>query len=277
MIRSVRRTFRARAALLTSAFAIVSSCGLPAEDSEPSAGESNPAAPQGKNAAALTRATSCEDVLERIQADTIARLVERAEELRQPPEAYTGEPVVVIGGDDVLPPPSSPSRETLGDNPLLSGGAVAPESDASLGTPSGGPGFSDTTAQVREVDEADVIKADGDFLYVLQGSSLVKLRAWPADQMQTVAAASIEGSPYDMFVSDGRAVVFSSVSRDLLGTDQARGGGYYGYYYYPTVTKVTVLDVAAETPAVLRESFLEGYYVASRRHDDIVRAVIQDN
>src|SRR5690606_30583540 len=118
----------------------------------------------------------------------------------------------------------------------------------------------------------------GDHLYVLQGSSLVKLRAWPAEQTQTLAAVAIEGSPYEMFVSDGKAVVFSSVYRDLARPDAPPGYDYYSpyYYYYPSYTKVTVLDVDAETPAVLRESYLEGYYVSSRRHDSRVRAVIQD-
>ena len=188
MIRPVRPNVRAGAALFTSAWAVCLSCGLPAEDGEPAADGEAPAEEQGSNAAALVRATSCEDVLARIQTDTIARLIERADELRQPPEVYTGDPVVVVGGDDVLPPPAvtpAPAApESAADTPLPSGGAPA-DSDAS------GPGFSGTTAQVRDVDEADVIKAEGDDLYVLQGSSLVKVRAWPAEQLQTLAAVAI--------------------------------------------------------------------------------------
>jgi hypothetical protein len=230
MIRPVRSNVRAGAALFTSAWAVCLSCGLPAEDAEPAAEDEAPAEEQGSNAAALVRAASCEDVLARIQADTIARLIERAEELRQPPDVYTGDPVVVVGGDEVLPPPvavpSSPAPEAAADNPLLAGSATS-DSDASGVS---GPGFSDTTAQVREVDEADVIKAEGDDLYVLQGSSLVKVRAWPAEQTQTLAAVAIEGSPYDMFVSDGRAVVFSSVNRDLVAEAADTVPGYYGYY-----------------------------------------------
>lgn len=298
MLRSARFNPRATGARLTSACALCLSCGLPADEqgAEHNAVEQSDLVPGDatpislkKNVAALTRATSCDDVLARIQADTIARLVARAEELRHPPEVYAGEPGVVLGGDELLPPP--PTAPTA---PTAAGGVALPDSapvpvpadsvnpngsaavDAPVSEPAPGPageGFSDTTVQVHEVDEADVIEADGDYLYVLQGSSLVKVQAWPADQTRTVAAVSIEGSPYEMFVSDGKALVFSTVSRDF-SAPPAPYGGPYGYYY-PSYTKVTVLDVEAETPVVLRESFLEGYYVASRRHDDIVRAVIQ--
>jgi hypothetical protein len=273
MIRTFRRNGRNLA--LSSAGALWLGCGFPAEDaaSEPPATGDTPVTP-GTTSAALTRVTSCDDVLARIQQDTITRLIARAEELRQPPPVYTGDPGIII--DEVLPPPPSvPEAESLDDNPLLAGGNSSAPSDGDAIAGAGSDGsFSDTTAQVRDVDEADVIKAAGDDLFVLQGSQLVKLHAWPAPELITVSAAAVEGSPLDMFVSDGKAVVFSSVYREL--TPPAPGQPY-GYYYYPSVTKISVFDVEQETPALLRESYLEGYYVSSRRHGDVVRAVIQDN
>src|SRR6187402_356770 len=104
MLRSARFNPRATGARLTSACALCLSCGLPADEqgAEHNAVEQSDLVPGDatpislkKNVAALTRATSCDDVLARIQADTIARLVARAEELRHPPEVYAGEPGVV--------------------------------------------------------------------------------------------------------------------------------------------------------------------------------------
>src|SRR5690606_22515626 len=69
-------------------------------------------------------------------------------------------------------------------------------------------------------------------------------------------------------------VVFSTVYRELGSPAVDRG--YYYPYNYSSFTKVTVLDVEAESPEVLRESYLEGQYVASLRHDSVVRAVVQD-
>src|SRR5690606_28362716 len=160
----------------------------------------------------------------RIQSSTIDRLMARAEELRQPPAVYAGEPGIIVDTGPVLAPP--PAREANDPVP----GAVFPSGDLDAGSVASAPGFSDTTTQVRDVDEADVIKTDGDYLYVLQGSSLVKLRAWPAEQTQTLSAVAIEGSPYDMFVADGKAVVFSSVYREL-GSPAVDRGYYYPYNY----------------------------------------------
>jgi hypothetical protein len=180
---------------------------LPADSAltEPAETEATLTEAHGTNAAALTRASSCDDVLSRIQSSTIERLIARAEDLRQPPPAYVGEPGVVIDTGEAL----APSRpESLSDNPLLAGG----DANVAAASPSD---FSGTTVQVAGVDEPDVVEADGDYLYVLQGSQLVKLRAWPAAQTETLATVPIEGSPYDMFVSGGKAVVFSSVYRDV--------------------------------------------------------------
>jgi hypothetical protein len=285
MNRSFRHDAQARPTLIPPLLTSLSALGLwafgqgclPGEgaDSEEPSSDEPAAEAHAKNAAALTRATSCEEVLSRIHASTIERLTARAEELRHPPEYYNGEPGIIVDDAPLAPPPSGEPNNPGAPTP----GTDVPEQD--VGEPSAGPGdgsgFSDTTGQVRDVDEADVIKTDGDYLYVLQGSSLVKLRAWPAEQTQTLSAVAIEGSPHDMFVSDGKAVVFSSVYGQFgPATPPGYGGGYYYPYYYPSYTKISVLDVEPETPELLRESYLEGYYVSSRRHDSVVRAVLQD-
>ena len=83
-----------------------------------------------------------------------------------------------------------------------------------------------------------------------------------------------------MFALDGKVLVYSNVYRDF-GENQPYGyypNPYYGYYpYYSTsYTKLTVLDMSGDEPEVLRESYLEGYYVSSRRHDATVRTVLQN-
>jgi len=46
--------------------------------------------------------------------------------------------------------------------------------------------YSTTNTQVEMVDEADVIKTDGDYVYYLNDSKLFILRAYPPEQMKTV-------------------------------------------------------------------------------------------
>src|SRR5687767_8333218 len=74
MNRSLRHRGWSRSAWLTSAWAFGLGCGLPA-DSAPAEhtqeAEAAPVQEHGTNAAALTRATSCDAVLSRIQSSTI--------------------------------------------------------------------------------------------------------------------------------------------------------------------------------------------------------------
>jgi hypothetical protein len=252
----------------------------------------------------LERAGSCDDLLARIQDSILVQLEARAEQLRQTDGGTPGGGAPGFGGGwgvsvedgaaEVVPvaqgaPPSLPPRaenDSANSAETPTSGApsgapsdpvdpAAPEPAPSPGAQVGG-GFSGTTVQVKEVDEADIVKAEGDRIYLLHGGTLFVLRGWPADSTEILGSTLIEGAPVEMFVKDGKAVIFSRVYTHL-GNDGNTGPGY-PYYDYgaASYTKISVLDVADGEPSVVRESFVEGEYNAARRHDDLVRAVIQD-
>jgi hypothetical protein len=204
--------------------------------------------------AALRSGGNCERLLQSFQAQLLDQVRERAEQARQGQGNYYGYPVA--------PTPVAPSAPQ-GDasNPLLAGGA----------TSSGG--FSETTVQVPGVDEADFVKAEGDHIYLLHGPSLYVLGAASAESTEIQGTVAIEGNPIELFARGDEVVVFSSYYGALPGTDQSTNP--YNYYYYPTYTKLTVVDVASGVPQVVRESYVEGNYASSRRHDGIVRAILQ--
>ncbi|HEY3254320.1 MAG TPA: beta-propeller domain-containing protein, partial [Polyangiaceae bacterium] len=83
---------------------------------------------------------------------------------------------------------------------------AAPATDSAA---SATPAHSDTETQVKGVDEADIVKADGTKLYVLHGQKFLIVDAWPAAQLGLAGGIDIEGTPLEMFVANGRAVVFS--------------------------------------------------------------------
>jgi hypothetical protein len=167
--------------------------------------------------------------------------------------------------------------------------------------------YSQTNDQVKGVDEADFVKNDGKYIYLLHGQNFQVVKAWPADQMTPASSIAIEGYPREMFVDSGKVVVFSEVNPqpilDAAGVKQrstyydymgygfaeaggggVRGGapsdiacapGYGGCGYYGGLTKITVLtlDDAAKA-TVVGESWFEGNYFSSRRIGTRVRAVI---
>jgi hypothetical protein len=165
--------------------------------------------------------------------------------------------------------------------------------------------FSQTNNQVKGVDEADFVKNDGKYIYLLHGQKFEIVQAWPADQMAPASSIDIEGYPQEMFVDSGRAVIFSAVDASpiyaaagvkersryqdwyggygiaLAGGGDAVGGAPApdcfgcGYGIYGGLTKVTVLSLAdVSQPKVIGENYFEGSYLSSRRIGTRVRTVL---
>lgn len=225
--------------------------------------------------AELVRAQSCDDLLGLLKADARARM-NRYIDLQI---AYMEE-----WEDDRF-------GGGFGDDGGEMGG---PTLDAGGSTGSGGenappPEHSETNTQVEGVDEADIVKTDGYKLHVLHGPSFTSLTSWPVSELGIDYSFGIEGTPIEMFVDGGKAVVYSNVDGtpiyEALGLplpDQG-GGGYYGPEYdvggypgysYAPLLKITVLDLSGAAPTVLSEAYEEGNYVSSRREGTNVRTVI---
>jgi len=86
-------------------------------------------------------------------------------------------------------------------------GAQSMESYKSMKAPASE--FSTTNIQMAGVDEADIVKSDGKYLYVLAGKKLVIARAYPADAAGVLSTTGIGGEPTGIFVRDDRLVVFA--------------------------------------------------------------------
>ena len=178
-------------------------------------------------------------------------------------------------------------NDRIFDNAIASGGdAEFAGSGGATAAPAAPPEHSETNTQVAGVDEADIVKTDGYNIQVLHGRSLTTLKSWPVSELGMQSSFGIEGDPIEMFVADGKAVVYSLVDGttiyEALGKPlPARDDPYYGEYdagwgYYNSlpVTKITVLDVSGTAPVVLSEQYEEGTYVSSRRDGKHVRTVL---
>lgn len=226
--------------------------------------------------AVLTQAQSCDDLLAKLKADATRQMNARIDSQIQAMRRQS-----VQGWD---------SASSGGDGGLTAG---APEDGAgNAGNAGGGeqqtPEHSETNTQVEGVDEADIVKTDGNFLYLLHGSSLTVAQAWPATDLAAERTIQIEGTPSEMFVSGDKVVVYSSVDGKAIYDAAGKpirapydpwGYGYYdeGYYgsYAPQLTKITVIELTDADPVVEREVYFEGWYASSRRIDAQVRTVIQ--
>lgn len=147
--------------------------------------------------------------------------------------------------------------------------------------------YSETNTQVEGVDEADFIKNDGAWIYVVANGQFRVIDAWPAPEAHVEATVEIEGEPKKLYVHNDRALIYSSLQP--LSAQPAYGyGDYYGgsnnectYGYDCKFTgdgrslKVTVLDITDPAePKLEREVYFGGSYLNSRRIGDTVYTVI---
>ena len=107
---------------------------------------------------------------------------------------------------------------------------------------------SDTNTQEEGVDEADIVKNDGTFLYILaRGTNRLRIvQAVPVEEMALSATVEIEGSPLEMFLAGDRVAVFSSLWRydsSDWGEPGMGGGGSVG-----VPTPATATEPAKERP-----------------------------
>lgn len=140
--------------------------------------------------------------------------------------------------------------------------------------------YSATNTQVEGVDESDVIKTDGAYLYQVNKDRVVITRAVPATDMKVASVIGFEGRsfrPKELYVDAKYLVVIGSTSRGTGGaepvpmSEASDGSALTKKMVVPirpvlTTVKAIVYDIADKSaPKMLREVELDGNYVSSRK------------
>lgn len=84
------------------------------------------------------------------------------------------------------------------------------ESSSALAQDRVGREYSETNVQVEGVDEADIVKSDGQYLYVTTGDKVVIMNAYPADQTRIISEININGYANKIFINDNRLIVMGN-------------------------------------------------------------------
>lgn len=125
-----------------------------------------------------------------------------------------------------------------------------------------------STTNVREagVDEADIVKTDGDYIYTAAASSN-KVQIVKTEDLQICAEVNIEGigSIREIYVENGRLVILSGGGDTALAED--KDGMFYSEYRKEAA--VTVYDIRnPEKPKKTGSVSQEGEYRTSRKVGD---------
>ncbi len=137
--------------------------------------------------------------------------------------------------------------------------SAGPPLDGSSGVEGG---VSRTTTQERGVEEADVVKTDGAYLYVMSHETLRIVRATPVSDVAMVSEVPIEGYGQEIYLQDGKVVVLTT----SYGERRFIGGG-------PTLDGPVSVDPVAVDGTMSSDGFETAVAPAPVELPDAVDAV----
>lgn len=128
--------------------------------------------------------------------------------------------------------------------------------------------YSATNVQVEGVDEADIIKNDGEFLYMVSGNKVRIIKVFPPEEMQEVSKLEFSDknfNPRDMYISGNKLVVLGSTYLESPTPDTAPSA-HVPVYYNRSKTEVFIVDISNKTaPKEERFLYFDGNELSSRR------------
>ncbi|MEM3616757.1 MAG: beta-propeller domain-containing protein [Candidatus Bathyarchaeia archaeon] len=135
--------------------------------------------------------------------------------------------------------------------------------------------YSTTNVQVAGVDEADIVKTDGEYVYVIANNNFYIVKAYPPENATLMSKITFENDTYPagIFVSadSNKLAVLGSKYRFLPWYYYY----YYNFYYVDVKTFIYVYDISNKSSPILIKDFtMSGSYFNSRMIGEYVYAVI---
>jgi uncharacterized secreted protein with C-terminal beta-propeller domain len=132
---------------------------------------------------------------------------------------------------------------------------------------SGTPDFSVTNIQVEGVDEADQVKTDGDYIYIVVEKTVIIVKAYPAADALVVSRLELNQIVNSIFVNGDKLVVFLVEPDIYFSSPRDTGDVYCG-------TTIQVYDVSNRaSPTLDRQIVIDGWYFNSRMIGEYVYVI----
>ncbi|MCX6798340.1 MAG: beta-propeller domain-containing protein [Candidatus Falkowbacteria bacterium] len=138
-------------------------------------------------------------------------------------------------------------------------GVMANDTAVSSAPTSATPDYSLTNVQVAGVDEGDIIKSDGTYIYALVYNDLYIIKAEPAADAQVISKLTFKSRPQDLYINGDSLIVYGS-------DDQIYNTKIYeSFRRRNSYVFLKVFDIKdRKSPTLLRDLEFEGAYTDSR-------------
>jgi len=187
--------------------------------------------------------------------------------------------------------------------------AFSPEPSVPVEPSAAGSDYSKTNIQVEGVDEADIIKTDGEYIYIVSGGNITIVKAYPPEEAKVLSKINLDGGITGIFINGDKLAVFeneygiytvyetgiaidsassSEVVNEASTDDEARVSEPRNattiqeepsilpppIRYEPPTTSIKVYDISdKENPVLTRDFAVDGNYFSSRMIGDYVYVV----
>ncbi len=137
--------------------------------------------------------------------------------------------------------------------------------------------YSQTNVQVQGVDEPDIVKTDGKYLYIVSGNKVIVVMAIPAEDAVIECEIKVNDSLtiQNIFVSGNRLVIFANdynqpIYKGLIVLDDGMEKVIPPWYSSPD-THVEVFDLEnLKDPELVKDIVVPGYFSGARLIGDFV-------
>jgi len=169
--------------------------------------------------------------------------------------------------------------------------------------------YSKTNIQVEGVDEADIVKTDGEYIYIVSGGNITIVKAYPPEEAKVLSKISLNGGIAGIFINGDKLAVFeteygiyplyegevvydssssSEAVNESTADDEAPSSSEprnestteepprvpAPIVYEPPTTSIKVYDISnKENPVLKRDFSVDGNYFSSRMIGDYVYVV----
>ena len=131
--------------------------------------------------------------------------------------------------------------------------------------------YSTTNVQVEGVDEADIIKTDGEYIYALVNQDIYIVKTTPAGEAKVVTQIAFKNRPQDLFLVDNHLIVYGN-DYDFISRESLSFRRYNNYSFFK------VFDVTnKEKPVQVRDLNFEGSPINARQIGDFVYFITQSH
>jgi uncharacterized secreted protein with C-terminal beta-propeller domain len=166
-------------------------------------------------------------------------------------------------------------REMYAEAGVVGAAQTAKAADATAPSASGSSDYSQTNIQVAGVDEADIIKNDGRYIYTASGNKVIITDAYPAENMKILSEINFTDQVNSIFINGNKLIVFSNqYSPIAYGGMRCMAVGCVVPSNREQKANIYIYDISdRENPELTNNISVSGNYVDSRMIDNYVYVI----